>query len=73
MQKNDSDYLKSMIVHHEAAVTMSKKYLTTVNGSSIVSIGTMARAIISAQTDEIAKMKKWLGDANEKSSSQMKM
>lgn len=53
----DRAFLSEMIVHHEGAVDMAKAVL--VNGKH-PELKTMANAIITAQTGEIAQMKTWL-------------
>lgn len=58
--KNGSDFdaafLSEMIMHHEGAVLMAQAALAS---STRPEIRTMAEAIISAQTEEIAQMKRW--------------
>ncbi len=53
----DKAFLAEMIVHHEGAVDMAEAALKNAKHSEIK---TMANAIISAQTAEIAQMKEWL-------------
>jgi uncharacterized protein (DUF305 family) len=48
-----------MIVHHEGAVEMAEAALEHAKHEELK---TMANAIISAQTSEIAQMKQWLRD-----------
>jgi len=55
----DEAFLSEMIVHHEGAVEMAEAALVNAKHPEIK---TMAGAIISAQTSEIAQMKKWLTD-----------
>lgn len=52
----DKAFLSEMIVHHQGAVDMAEA--TLVNGKH-PELKEMARAIIEAQTKEIAQMKKW--------------
>lgn len=53
----DKAFLTEMIVHHEGAVDMANAALQNAKHAEIK---TMAQAIISAQTSEIAQMKAWL-------------
>jgi uncharacterized protein (DUF305 family) len=53
----DQAFLTEMIVHHEGAVDMAEAALQNAKHAEIK---TMANAIISAQTGEIAQMKEWL-------------
>lgn len=55
----DRAFITEMIVHHEGAVAMAEAAKTNANHQEIK---TMANAIISAQTNEIEQMKKWLKD-----------
>lgn len=73
MSAADAKYLRDMIVHHEAAVTMSKKYLSVAKSKRRDDVTKMAEGVISAQTDEIAQMKKWLADDGKSSGGGMKM
>lgn len=52
----DKAFLAEMIVHHEGAVDMAEAALANAKHEEIK---TMANAIISAQTSEIAEMKAW--------------
>lgn len=52
----DKVFLSEMIMHHEGAVTMAEAALKDAKHTEIK---TMANAIISAQTTEIAQMKAW--------------
>jgi len=59
--KTDREFLAGMIVHHQAAVTMSRAYLAnTKPATRQARVVELARAIIAAQTTEIATMKAWL-------------
>ena len=53
----DIAFLEEMIVHHQGAVEMAEAALQNAKHQEIK---TMAQAIISAQTAEIAQMKSWL-------------
>jgi uncharacterized protein (DUF305 family) len=53
----DKAFLIEMIMHHEGAVDMAE---TALIDAKHAEIKTMAEAIISAQTTEIAQMKAWL-------------
>jgi uncharacterized protein (DUF305 family) len=53
----DRAFLTEMIMHHEGAVTMAEAALKDAKHQEIM---TMAHAIITAQTGEIAQMKAWL-------------
>lgn len=52
----DRAFIAEMIVHHEGAVSMAQAALASAKHQEIK---TMAQAIISAQTSEIAQMKEW--------------
>lgn len=52
----DRAFLSEMIAHHEGAVAMAQAALKNAQHAEIT---TMANAIISAQTAEIAQMKGW--------------
>ena len=56
----DIMFLQMMIPHHEQAVEMSNLALTNSKNPELLAL---AEKIISAQTAEIAQMKKWLSDA----------
>lgn len=64
MEKNDfnradEDFVRAMIVHHEAALKMAGKVIKSgVN----IDIEQMALRIRRTQSDEIAKMRQWLAD-----------
>lgn len=53
----DKAFLTEMIVHHEGAVDMAEAALEDAKHQEIKD---MAKAIITAQTTEIAQMKAWL-------------
>jgi uncharacterized protein (DUF305 family) len=53
----DKAFLSEMIVHHEGAVDMAEAALTDAKHQELKD---MAKAIITAQTTEIAQMKTWL-------------
>jgi uncharacterized protein (DUF305 family) len=55
----DLAFLSEMIVHHEGAVEMAQAALQNAKHSELK---TMAGAIITAQTSEIAQMRNWLKD-----------
>lgn len=55
----DVRFMTDMIQHHAQAVTMSN--LAALNGAS-AAVQTLAARIINAQRDEIAIMRRWLGD-----------
>ncbi|MEK9160838.1 MAG: DUF305 domain-containing protein [Patescibacteria group bacterium] len=55
----DQAFLEEMIVHHEGAVAMAEEALKNAGHEEIKS---MATAIISAQTAEIAQMHAWLSE-----------
>lgn len=52
----DQAFLSEMIVHHEGAVSMAEAALQNAKHQGIKDL---AKAIISAQTTEIAQMKAW--------------
>ncbi len=52
----DQAFLAGMIVHHEGAIDMAEAARTHANHAELKD---MAKAIISAQSLEIAKMKEW--------------
>jgi uncharacterized protein (DUF305 family) len=52
----DKAFLKEMVVHHEGAVEMAEAVLASGKHEELKE---MARAIIAAQTAEIAQMKAW--------------
>ena len=56
----DRDFARQMIVHHQGAITMSRKQLTR---GSDPGLRKMAREIIAAQEREIAQLNAYL-DAN---------
>ena len=53
----DHDFAMMMIVHHQAAIDMSNQLL---NSSNDTTLRQMAQKMVSAQTEEIAALKKWL-------------
>jgi uncharacterized protein (DUF305 family) len=55
----DKAFLSGMIIHHEGAIEMAEAALQKAKHQEIK---TMADAIISAQTSEIAQMRQWLRD-----------
>ena len=55
----DVDFMTGMIAHHAQAVAMSR--WAPSHGAS-PSVRTLCERIINAQTDEIALMRRWLGD-----------
>lgn len=63
MSDVDAKFLQDMIVHHEAALAMSKKYLAADPSKRLPVVSTLAANIVSAQDDEIAKMRRWLKSA----------
>lgn len=54
----EKQFLEEMIAHHEAAVLMAKQVLAL--PSLHRDVENLANAIISAQTEEITKMKVWM-------------
>lgn len=52
----DKAFLAEMIVHHEGAVEMAELALTNANHKEVKDL---AKAIISAQNNEIGQMKSW--------------
>lgn len=52
----DVAFLSEMIVHHEGAVAMARLALSNAKHEELKDL---ARAIISAQNEEIAQMKQW--------------
>jgi uncharacterized protein (DUF305 family) len=64
MSAADQKFLSAMIEHHQAALTMSQQYLDKTSPRlRQARIAELARAIITAQTGEIAKMQSWLKQA----------
>lgn len=55
----DREFIVDMIPHHEGAITMSRRL--QVDGQS-AELRELSRAIVSAQTKEIARMRKWHED-----------
>ena len=55
----DKAFIEGMIVHHEGAVKMAEKVLEI---STRPELRTLATNIITAQTNEITQMKKWLSE-----------
>lgn len=55
----DKAFIEAMIDHHEGAVTMAEQSAGSAKHDEIKQL---SRAIISAQQDEIAKMKQWQTD-----------
>lgn len=55
----DTKFVRDMIPHHMVAVEMAVRQIANGKNPAIVAI---ARAVKSAQTAEIAKLKKWLED-----------
>ena len=53
----DAAFIDSMIVHHEAAITMAKQALEQAERQEIKDL---AQDIITAQEGEIAQMRQWL-------------
>ncbi len=53
----DKDFMMMMIPHHRAAIDMAKVELKYGKGARVKGL---ARAIISAQQNEISEMSKWL-------------
>jgi uncharacterized protein (DUF305 family) len=53
----DKAFISEMIIHHQGAITMAELALTNAKHQEVK---TLAKAIISAQTSEIAQMKSWL-------------
>lgn len=60
MSDVDAKFLQDMIVHHQTALDMSKKFLKTDPSNRLATVSNLARGIIAAQTEEIAKMRDWL-------------
>ncbi len=54
---SEQQFLKDMVLHHEAAVIMAQQVL---NHSPSDKVKALAEAIIKAQTQEIADMKSWM-------------
>lgn len=52
----DQTFLSEMIVHHQGAIDMAELALTNAKHQELKDL---ARAIVSAQTKEIAEMKAW--------------
>jgi uncharacterized protein (DUF305 family) len=64
MSATDQKFLSDMIEHHQAALTMSQQYLDKTSPRlRQARVADLARAIITAQTGEIAKMRGWLRQA----------
>lgn len=57
----DRRFLTEMIPHHQAAIDTATQYLATPSGQRLAVVSDMARAIVTAQTAEIATMRDWLG------------
>ena len=69
MSKAEAKFLTEMVDHHQAAITMSKKFLAdTTPSTRLAKVADLARAIIDAQTSEIADMRRWLKTAGYDSS-----
>lgn len=62
MSDIDAKFLQEMIVHHQAALDMSRAYLKKDPAKRLAIVSELARGIVAAQTDEIAKMRGWLKD-----------
>lgn len=66
MDERDAKFLRDMIAHHEAALEMARDYLRTTPASvRLARVADLARGVITAQTAEIATMRKWLSDAGQ--------
>lgn len=63
MSDVDAKFLQDMIVHHQAALGMSEKYLKADPAKRLTTVSDLARGIIAAQTSEIAKMEGWLAES----------
>jgi uncharacterized protein (DUF305 family) len=50
----DQKWVAMMIAHHEGAITMARQVLATTEDPGVK---TLADAVVTAQTDEIAKMR----------------
>ena len=65
MNERDAKFLRDMIAHHEAALDMARGYLRDSSPSTrLARVADLARGVITAQTAEIATMRKWLADAD---------
>ena len=53
----NADYMRGMIVHHQAAIDMSETALQEAHSSDV---RTMAQNVITAQKNEIIVMREWL-------------
>jgi uncharacterized protein (DUF305 family) len=53
----DADFVKSMIPHHQAAIDMAKTVLAFGKDDDVKKL---AKDVIEAQEEEVAKMKEWL-------------
>lgn len=59
----DAAYITQMIEHHEAAVRMSRNYLTRPATQRRRDVSDLATNVITAQTAEITRMRGWLKTA----------
>lgn len=71
MSDIDAKFLQDMIVHHQAALDMSRKYLKADPDKRLAIVSDLARGIIAAQTTEITKMRGWLKSAGRPASGGM--
>lgn len=55
----DKSFLKLMIAHHESAISMSRP---AIKNSKRQEVKLLAKAVIEAQTVEIAQMRQWLSE-----------
>lgn len=60
MSPIDALFLQRMIAHHQAALDMSKLYLSAPGNHRQARVSDLARNIIDAQTAQISQMKSWL-------------
>lgn len=61
ISKRDAKFLADMINHHQDALKMSKAYLSS--SPEDARVKRLAEGVISAQTDEINKMRDWLKES----------
>lgn len=61
----DTEFLRQMIAHHQSAIAMSRDYLAQPATTRRADVSDAARAIVTAQTSEVAKFTGWLKAAGQ--------